>query len=42
MIRVVIDTNVIVSANLVGEGAPAAILDLAAKPKDFDAMGLKS
>ena len=30
MIRVVIDTNVVVSANLRDEGLPAAILDLAA------------
>jgi predicted nucleic acid-binding protein len=30
MIRVAIDTNVAVSANLVDEGLPAAILDLAA------------
>ncbi len=30
MIRVVIDTNVVVSANLNDEGLPAAILDLAA------------
>ena len=30
MIRVVIDTNVVVSANLVEEGLPASILDLAA------------
>jgi putative PIN family toxin of toxin-antitoxin system len=30
MTRVVIDTNVVVSANLVGEGPSAAILDLAA------------
>jgi uncharacterized protein len=30
MIRVVIDTNVVVSANLKDEGLPAAILDLAA------------
>jgi putative PIN family toxin of toxin-antitoxin system len=27
--KVVLDTNVVVSANLVGEGLPAAILDLA-------------
>jgi putative PIN family toxin of toxin-antitoxin system len=30
MIRVVIDTNVVVSANLTDEGLPAAIMDLAA------------
>src|SRR5580698_9334456 len=30
MIRVVIDTNVVVSANLMDEGLPAAIMDLAA------------
>jgi putative PIN family toxin of toxin-antitoxin system len=33
MIRVVIDTNVVVSANLVDEGLPASILDLAANQK---------
>lgn len=33
MIRVVIDTNVVVSANLRDEGLPAAILDLAAHKK---------
>lgn len=33
MIRVVIDTNVVVSANLRDEGLPAAILDLAANKK---------
>jgi uncharacterized protein len=33
MIRVVIDTNVVVSANLVDEGLPAAILDLAANKR---------
>jgi uncharacterized protein len=33
MIRVVIDTNVVVSAVLVGEGHPAAILDLAVNRK---------
>ena len=33
MIRVVIDTNVVVSANLSDEGLPAAILDLAANRK---------
>jgi|SRR5580700_7288514 putative PIN family toxin of toxin-antitoxin system len=33
MIRVVIDTNVVVSANLKDEGLPAAILDLAAHKK---------
>jgi putative PIN family toxin of toxin-antitoxin system len=33
MIRVVVDTNVIVSANLVDEGLPASILDLAANQK---------
>jgi putative PIN family toxin of toxin-antitoxin system len=33
MIRVVIDTNVVVSANLRDEGLPAAILDLAAHRK---------
>jgi predicted nucleic acid-binding protein len=33
MIRVVIDTNVVVSANLRDEGFPAAILDLAANKK---------
>ena len=33
MIRVVVDTNVVVSANLVDEGLPAAILDLAAHRK---------
>jgi putative PIN family toxin of toxin-antitoxin system len=33
MIRVVVDTNVVVSANLVDEGLPASILDLAAKGK---------
>jgi hypothetical protein len=31
MIRVVIDTNLVVSANLNDDGLPAAILDLAAK-----------
>ena len=31
MIGVVIDTNVVVSANLIDEGLPAAILDLAAQ-----------
>ncbi len=30
MIRVVIDTNVVVSANLRDDGLPASILDLAA------------
>jgi putative PIN family toxin of toxin-antitoxin system len=30
MIKVVIDTNVVVSANLIDEGPSAAILDLAA------------
>ena len=33
MIRVVIDTNVVVSANLSEEGIPASILDLAANRK---------
>jgi putative PIN family toxin of toxin-antitoxin system len=33
MIRVVIDTNVVVSANLSDEGLPASILDLAANKK---------
>src|SRR5580658_8889348 len=33
MIRVVIDTNVVVSANLRDEGLPAAILDLAAQKR---------
>jgi putative PIN family toxin of toxin-antitoxin system len=33
MIRVVIDTNVVVSANLNDEGLPAAILDLAANKR---------
>jgi uncharacterized protein len=33
MIKVVIDTNVVVSANLVDEGPSAAILDLAANKK---------
>jgi putative PIN family toxin of toxin-antitoxin system len=33
MIRVVIDTNVVVSANLRDEGLPAALLDLAANKK---------
>jgi putative PIN family toxin of toxin-antitoxin system len=33
MIRVVVDTNVVVSANLVDEGLPAAILDLAANKR---------
>ena len=33
MIRVVIDTNVVVSANLIDEGLPASILDLAANRK---------
>jgi putative PIN family toxin of toxin-antitoxin system len=33
MIRVVIDTNVVVSANLVDEGPSAAILDLVAKKR---------
>jgi putative PIN family toxin of toxin-antitoxin system len=33
MIRVVVDTNVVVSANLVDEGLPASILDLAANQK---------
>jgi putative PIN family toxin of toxin-antitoxin system len=33
MIRVVIDTNVVVSANLSDEGLPAAILDLAANKR---------
>jgi putative PIN family toxin of toxin-antitoxin system len=33
MIRVVIDTNVVVSANLSDEGLPASILDLAANRK---------
>lgn len=33
MIRVVIDTNVVVSANLVDEGPSAAILSLAIKKK---------
>lgn len=33
MIRAVIDTNVVVSANLKDEGLPAAILDLAANKK---------
>src|ERR1039458_110944 len=33
MIRVVIDTNVVVSANLSDEGLPAAILDLAANQR---------
>ena len=33
MIRVVIDTNVIVSGVLVDEGLPASILDLAANKK---------
>ena len=33
MIRVVLDTNVVVSANLVDEGPSAAILDLAAHRK---------
>jgi putative PIN family toxin of toxin-antitoxin system len=33
MIRVVIDTNVVVSANLRDESLPAAILDLAANKK---------
>jgi uncharacterized protein len=33
MIKVVIDTNVVVSGNLVGEGPSAAILDLAANQK---------
>ena len=33
MIRVVIDTNVVVSSNLVDEGPSAAILDLAANKK---------
>ncbi len=33
MIRVVIDTNVVVSANLIDEGLPASILDLAANKK---------
>ena len=33
MIRVVIDTNVVVSANLVDRGPSAAILDLAANKK---------
>src|SRR5260221_1257136 len=33
MIRVVVDTNVVVSGNLVDEGLPASILDLAAHRK---------
>ena len=33
MIKVVIDTNVVVSANLIDEGPSAAILDLAANKK---------
>lgn len=33
MIRVVVDTNVVVSANLLDEGLPASILDLAARKK---------
>ncbi len=33
MIRVVIDTNVVVSANLSDEGLPASVLDLAANKK---------
>jgi PIN domain len=33
MIKVVLDTNVVVSANLVGESPPAAILDLAVNRK---------
>jgi putative PIN family toxin of toxin-antitoxin system len=33
MIRVVVDTNVVVSANLRDEGLPAAILDLAANKR---------
>jgi putative PIN family toxin of toxin-antitoxin system len=33
MIRVVIDTNVVVSANLIDEGPSAAILDLVAKKR---------
>jgi putative PIN family toxin of toxin-antitoxin system len=33
MMRTVIDTNVVVSANLNDEGLPAAILDLAANKK---------
>jgi putative PIN family toxin of toxin-antitoxin system len=33
MIKVVIDTNVVVSGNLVDEGPSAAILDLAANKK---------
>src|SRR5712692_9528258 len=33
MIRVVIDTNVVVSANLRDDGLPASILDLAANKK---------
>jgi len=33
MIRVVVDTNVVVSANLVDAGLPASILDLAANQK---------
>src|SRR5947207_12692017 len=33
MIRVVIDTNIVVSANISDEGLPASILDLAAQKK---------
>jgi len=33
MIRVVIDTNIVVSANISDEGLPASILDLAARKK---------
>ena len=33
MIRVVVDTNVVVSANLSAEGFPALILELAANRK---------
>jgi len=36
MIKVVIDTNVVVSANLVGQGPSAAIFQLAVEPKNPD------
>jgi len=36
MIRVVIDTNVVVSANLNVESLPATVLDLAASKKIVD------
>jgi putative PIN family toxin of toxin-antitoxin system len=35
MIRVVIDTNIVVSANLSYDGPPATIMDLAAASKDI-------